>query len=226
LKKILLLFFCFISNYLFAQSDSTQHKNRKWSAGVILYPQFTDRTDYEVELFVPRFGYSAGMNVMYQMTGNFYLETGLLFSKKGWDFTWDNVTFGDMIDPRYGFTYATQTALPSIGYEIQSMEIPVKFNWIPGKGKIRFIGGAGCITSFNLSVYKIIGTNEHIPLNNNITEVGMSITIHGGLVYFINHHFSIRMQPEFQYSLFEPAEIFSDYHLMTLGVNTNFSYKF
>ena len=84
------LFFCLISSSIFAQSDSAIHNQSKWSAGVLLFPQFTDRTDLTPELFVPRFGYSAGLNIIYQITEKFSLESGILFTKKGWNFTFDN----------------------------------------------------------------------------------------------------------------------------------------
>jgi hypothetical protein len=221
------IFFCLISISSFAQSDSAIHKPNKLSVGVVLFPQFTDRSDYKIELFVPRFGYSAGLNIIFQVTKKFSLESGILFSKKGWNFTWDNLTFGDMIDPRYGFTYQTQQVGVTKGYEFQSIDIPLKINWTPGKKKFRFLAGVGCAASFNLSGYRVIGEkNEHESLNANIAEIGMLMSFNAGAVYFINDHFSIRMLPEFQYLLFEPAKIFSDYKTMTLGINANLIYHF
>ena len=223
------LFFCLISSSIFAQSDSAIHNQSKWSAGVLLFPQFTDRTDLTPELFVPRFGYSAGLNIIYQITEKFSLESGILFTKKGWNFTFDNLTFGDMIDPRYGFIYLTQTQYSGLtkGYEFQSIDIPLKINWTPGKKKFRFLVGVGSAASFNLSGERVRGeSNEHESLIVNITEMGMLMSVNAGAVYFLNDHFSIRMLPEFQYLLFEPAEIFSDYKTMSLGINTNLIYRF
>jgi hypothetical protein len=54
---------------------------------------------------VPKIGYTAGLNICYNISRHLGIEAGVQYSNKGYAFKNSDLVFGDMIDPRYGFAY-------------------------------------------------------------------------------------------------------------------------
>jgi len=162
-----------------------------------------------------KIGYTTGLNVAYNISKNLGFELGVQYSNKGYSFTidWSNLTFGDMIDPRYGFVYPTQnTPIPSnvkTLYNYIYLDIPLRALYRFGKKKIQFITGIGITTNILLKATQINvyeyddGDTERktkdAPYDFNSVNFSPMVSI--GIDYQISHKFNLRAEPTIRYGL-------------------------
>ena len=118
-KSLLLLVFLISSQLLFAQSDSS-----KWSVGIYVSPDYAFRTISQnipvmfSDLYInsrnyiekPMLGITAGITVDRNISRHFSIASGIYFKNKGYQWDLSKLTFGDEIDPRFGYTFATTQA--------------------------------------------------------------------------------------------------------------------
>jgi len=101
----------------------------------------------------PRVAISASFRIARQFSKRFGFEAGVGYHQTGWQYGSDlsELTFGDLIDPRRGFIYATDTEVPVEATFIDIfhyLEVPLAFTVTLGRGKLRSVSAIGIAPSF------------------------------------------------------------------------------
>ena len=144
------LLLCFIGLTLFSSAQHNDvYKNNKWSFGLFFSPSYAYRSvtvsdnslqwmaDLNNEADKPKTGYSTGLSILYRLNKPIELETGVLYSNKGFRFEFDEfVTPESQPDPSIPENASTT-------YSYRYLTIPVKTNWffLDRKLKLYMTGG-------------------------------------------------------------------------------------
>jgi hypothetical protein len=163
MKALFTALLFFIPFFIYAQEEeSTERKTVMaitYSADYSYRSQTGDGSELSESIMAlnsqfhkPKYGYTAGVSLFFPMGKRMRLETGLLFANRGEQFVADmeNLTFGDMIDPRYGFVYETLEAFPVSSKNKHSymyVDWPIKLSYPLVEKKLRVSVTAG--PSFN-----------------------------------------------------------------------------
>jgi hypothetical protein len=100
---------------------------------------------------IPKFGYTTGVNLAYNLNKTIGMEIGLQLSNKGYQTETNDCVYGESIDWPYEYLSLNDPSIPSLSKLIHSyyhIEVPLKANFTFGKKKIRFIASAGVVTNF------------------------------------------------------------------------------
>jgi hypothetical protein len=228
-------FLTLISGISFAQSTD-ETKSGKISVGYVFSPQYSYRTvgDQNTGFFddrqTPIFCYSLGANIIYELNKKISFESGILLSRKGWITDLSGLTFGDMIDPRFGFIYEPERNI-IVGNDFYYLDVPIKVNYIFSGQKFQPLLSGGFTTNILLAAYSNVEYNEKTErtklYSTSTNPLGVEVNIAAGGMINFNSKFSLRIMPEFHYSLTELSKSNSaDYHLFSAGLLTNFCYRF
>ncbi len=215
----------------------------RFSIGIIASPEYcyrslsagSDANSYTQSFIasrnnreIPKVGYTVGVNVMYEISKRISVESGINYSDKGYQFDFSGLTFGDMIDPRFGFIYQTQSVEDNIDtwyYHYTNLDIPFKIVYtFPGK-KIRFTASGGFIANIFLDAFETIGSST-VKREDDFNDVGFSAVAATGAVYNFNNRFRLSIMPAFQYSLTNLRNSPVNEHLWSAGVNVGGFYRF
>jgi hypothetical protein len=250
MKFILYLCSILFFHDFFAQ-DSLKTKSinnrRSFSIGVNISPDYCYRTitnstntafgSYIFESRnareIAKLGYTAGVDIMYTISKRLSIETGLQFSNKGYSNKYVELTFGDPIDPRYGFTYSSGTVSQPVNfrfiYSYYYLDIPLRAIYSFGRNKIRFVTGLGITTNIFL-IQKTIGVFDNgyeitSKSTNSVRRINFSPTISLGGDYKINSRFNLRAEPTFRYGFMKTVDAPLGDHLWNAGFNISCYYS-
>lgn len=186
---------------------------------------------------IPKFGFTSGINLKYNFSKHFGIQFGLQYSSKGYAFDLSDLTFGDMIDPRFGFIYQTQTLFEGTPakfvYNYNYLDIPLIVEFIFVKNKIHFITGIGITTNILLStsetaVSKNINGDSKcytFDMIGDYNALNISPTISAGVEYRLCNKINLRAAPTFQYGLIELIDSPIHTHLWNAGFNISCFYR-
>ena len=183
----------------------------------------------------PKFGYTGGVNLKYNVTPRFSLEAGAQYSNKGYAFKNSELIYADMIDPRYGFVYQNvgdaPTHLRRI-YNFHYFDIPVRGIFSFGKNKISFLASAGITTNILLkttttSILEYKGgkkekKNQEYPYD--FRKINISLIVSAGINYKINDKFNISAEPTFRYGILKITDAPVTAFLWNAGMNVSCYY--
>ena len=164
-------------------------------------------------------GYSVGINLDYTISERLALGMGLGFATRGWQ--WKNQ---DYMPPFEGIVSSTNR------YRDEFIDIPISISHFFGKGKTKFILGAGA--EINIFLQSIIVNryeyeDGHCKTTHEQTviyyaepnDLGLSLLLKTGWLRECNMK-RIKVEPVFRYSL---TPLFSDtpalVHLWSVGIN-------
>jgi hypothetical protein len=232
-----------------AFGQETTVKTKRWAVGITLSPDYCYRTlgatgngslwesvlnGYN-NLEIPKFGYTAGLNVMYTLNKHFSIDAGVQYSNKGYAYDLSTLVFGDMIDPRFGFTYTVPSMVADHWfYNFNFLEIPLRLVYLKGEKKTQLTASIGITPSIFLNANERIvnsetGTGqtitETIDLGNNYTKVSWSPTISAGVQYNANDRLCIRAEPMYRYGLTSIHEGSIKRYLWNIGLALSCYYK-
>jgi len=154
---------------------------------------------------IMKFGFTTGLNFSYNFTNNFVLETGFQYSNKGFQTKTNELNFGTMIDPRYGFIYPSKTniAKAKFIYNYNYFDIPLIPKVIVGNSKLRFLAGIGI--SMNVFINKITNlvttdstgktSNDRDTYTNGLRKINFTPIFSAGVDYKINDGMNLRIEP-------------------------------
>ncbi len=177
----------------------------------------------------PKLSYSTGVSICFNLTNHWDVETGLQYSNKGFKRLISDLTFGDMIDPRYGFVY-TQGSVP---YEIilidnfNYLDIPIRAIFSVGKGKVRFIASVGFTTNILISatsttIRKYESEDKERSTQKQIHDyntINISPTAGIGIDWQLSNKLNLRVEPTFRYGLLKIIDTQITAYLWSGGVN-------
>jgi hypothetical protein len=186
----------------------------------------------------PKFSYTAGLNICYNLTKQFAIEAGLQYSNKGYTYV-DNdpeYSVGDMNDPRYGFVYNSISTSPitkfQLIYNFLYFDIPLRAKFYFGKNRLRFVTSLGVTANIFLKanmvrIYKYENGDKDrktFELDHNYKPVNLSPAISAGIDYGISNKFSLAVEPTFRYGLINVQDYYVDNYLWNAGLNLSFYY--
>lgn len=168
---------------------------------------------------VAKFGYTTGVNVLFNYSARVELETGIQYSNKGYKTKNTNLTFE-----------APNTALPikfrSV-YSYQYIGIPLKVRFTVGEGKIRFLSSIGLLTNFLLQV-KQTSVLEYSDGNTeekkqtyaaDFNKLDLSPMVSIGIEYRLSDNIFFIAEPTLRYGLLKTIDAAVTENLWNVGLN-------
>lgn len=232
MKNILLVVFALLASTLNGQEviEKPVNLNKKQIAvGLVFSPDYCFRTlknndgssssamiiDLRNEMEEPVVGFTAGLNFFYGITKKVGIESGVHYSRQGFQIKKNDLFFGDPIDPRNGQVYESSgTEAPSSVKYIDNynyLEIPLRAMFSFGEKRIRVIASGGVTTDIFLNASETIilkyedgdvnRTKQDSPFDSN--TLNLTATISVGAEYRLNSNFFFKAEPTFRYGLLE-----------------------
>ena len=230
------------------QKNTVAKKNRL-SLGVNLSPDICNRTlksrdgnpflvslrnKYEVS----KWGYTLGINGCYILRKHINIDAGLQYSNKGYTAKSSDLTFGDLIDPRYGYVCdlgASVFARPNekIIFNYIYLDVPVRIVYILGKKRLQFTTSLGVTTNILLRATETSISTDSSGNKKQNTEkqaykgkvATLTPTISAGINYQINSKTNMSIEPVFRYSLFDASSASVKTYLWSYGLMIGYYYK-
>ncbi len=166
-------------------------------------------------------GYTAGLNVCFNIKKFIGLETGIQYSNKGYQTKFNDLIFGQP-DPS-----APNKA--KFIYNFHYIDIPVKANFTIGKKKVRFFTSVGVTpnifikeTSTSVLVYSDRTDRKTSPTNYDFKKVNISPTISVGIDWKINSRMNLRVEPTFRYGVLNIIDAPVTDYLYSGGLNISY----
>jgi hypothetical protein len=217
MKQLTILLLFLITTRLNAQekiNESSSSDYKRVQIGINLSPDICFRklenndgssmSDVLINIFdesqIFKIGYTAGLNVCYNLKKNVSIETGLHYSNKGYQTKMQSLSFGT-IDP----SIPNQSKFV---YNFYYIDIPVKANFTIGKKKLRFFTSVGLTTNIfiketvtSVLIYSNRTDRKANPSAFNYNNLNLSPTVSIGIDYKINSKMNLRIEPTFRYGL-------------------------
>ncbi|MGV3637407.1 MAG: outer membrane beta-barrel protein [Flavobacteriales bacterium] len=164
----------------------------------------------------PRLAIATSFRIARQFSKRFGFEAGLGYHRTGWQYSSDlgELTFGDLIDPRRGFIYATDTEVPVEATFIDVfhyIEVPLAFTVTLGRGKLRSVSAVGIAPSFLVMADAVAdyiygdGRSERSRYEavGDYSTFNMIPFFSTGLALRHGSRWEFRLQPTVRYGLFD-----------------------
>jgi hypothetical protein len=244
---LLLLLVC---QQLLAQTPSGEAipaKEHKWQLGVYASPNVSFRTlinssggetgDFIVDsrnsYENPRPGYVVGMSAGIRLRPSLALETGVFLADKGYSARLENLTYGDLTDPRQGFVYGTSPK------PLQSVElidhhyylgIPLLLRYTAGSGKLRFMcsGGIsadvfiGAATTFIREYTDGSSTRSREKRTDSYNRFDLTPTLSTGVDWKLTDRSSLQFAPVVRYGLLHISDTPVTARFYSAGLNVGY----
>lgn len=179
----------------------------------------------------PKIGYTAGLNLCYNKSKHLGIELGVQYSNKGYASKKSDLTFGDIIDPRFGFVYSTNSSSPPTKakyfYNHIYIDIPVRAIFSFGEKRIHFITSIGVATNILLKAtttsvleYENGDTKQEThDQRYNFNSLNISPTISVGIDCKISNKINLRVEPTLRYGLLKIIDAPISAYLWSGGLN-------
>lgn len=186
-----------------------------------------------------KIGYTAGLNICYNLSRKLGLELGAQYSNKGYAMKQDDLTFGDLIDPRYGFVYNTSTTNGTSApvkakfiFNHIYLDVPIRAIYSFGVKRVHLFTSVGVTTNISL---KATQTNvlelengetkrENQDQQENFKSINVSPSVSLGVDYEISKKLNLRAEPTFRYGLLKIIDAPITAYLWSGGLNMSCYY--
>jgi len=171
----------------------------------------------------PTFGLTTGINFIYQKNNRFSLETGILYSRKGYE-TIPILTVDNNLNSGLAKNYSY----------FHYLDIPIKMNYTFIERKLQIYTSVGLIFNFLLkSTYKIVPENPTMDFKTQTGNVNYTLNVFNfsptfglGLKYNINEKIFLKAEPVLQYAISNTNEKSLYYtHLWSVGFNLGILFR-
>lgn len=174
-----------------------------------------------------RLGHSATLFMGYAFSSRFGLEVGIGHALRGWQLDISKLSFGDQIEPRRGYIYATHEELKAVRRDFHYLDIPVRGTLTFGKGPIRWITTAGVSINLLLKATSTVVLGDHSSTNvDGYRPIDLAAVFGTGLIGDVGRKGSIRIEPTLRRSL---QDLRTDYpiaeRLWSVGVMIGYTYR-
>jgi len=232
IKQLVLLFALFPLVSFGQSADSTRVK---WfGIGFNFSPDYSYRilkpttqskwiADLRDTLEIPKFGYTTGLNLLFRVSRNITLETGLQYSNKGEKTKTYPLLFINPNSPQE----PTVTQDVSFVYSYNYLDIPIKANFflINKKFKLFLSGGiSNNLLLFSTSKSTITFSPGNSSTSTVITStkystVNMAVLAGFGIEHHLNSRCSLRLEPIYRRSLRSIIDAPIESYLYSVGMN-------
>ncbi len=235
MKRLLLFTILFFSFSLYGQ-ETIKTKDKRFFIGVIFSPDYSYRNltkkgnslsdnqwneikNYMDSIEISKFGYTSGINFLYQFNTRWSAETGIQYSNKGYQIS--SILTSSI-------EYPEDRNLANILYSYNYIDIPFKANYSFINKRINLFVSIGAILNINInSTIKYIPDiptpqfKTHTKDNNYpYNKINISPTIGFGLNYKINDRMKLSIEPAFRYGILNiDNSSYSTMHLWSTGLN-------
>lgn len=185
-----------------------------------------------------RFSYFASVNFGYNFKRWLSLHTGLEYGNLGYQTTKNPLTYGDMVDPRYGFVYGSSGSVPShtrFIYNFHYLSIPVMLRFTVGQERLKLLFAVGVQADFlvEASTTRVLFYGDRLnnyqtasDTYNDYNTLNISPKVQLGLVYSLNPLMNVSLVPEFRYGLLKIIDTPITGYLYGGGVRVQYEYRF
>lgn len=220
---------------LFGQTNNNQNEN-PLKIGFTFSPDYNyrfltsdpsekSRVDILNSYETPKMGISTGVSILYKIHKRFDIETGILYSNKGYRI---KEHYHDVIDIETG---EIGTELYSFKYSFNYIDIPLKINFYIIRRKLKWFFSTGISTNIFLN-RKTTAFNHDTDethtskYNEGLSRLNIAILIGTGFDYNILDKWNIRIEPIYRQSI-TPASSYSHYKrfMYSIGINIGAYYK-
>jgi hypothetical protein len=225
MKKVATLLFCFIIAYTYGQNE-TSADMKKIQIGTNFSTDACYRTPNSLgSISKPKFGYTTGLGLIYNLNKTVGFEIGLQFSDKGYQT--EPCTY--LIMDNVNIFPSTRQYIHSTYY----IDIPFKTNFTFGKKNIRFITSAGFAANFfiaeNINVMDTYadGSKKLISqsTNHDNKNINLSPMVSFGIDWKITDKMNLKVEPTFKYGIINIIDNANHNYLWNYGVNVGFYYS-
>lgn len=232
---------CFIGLTLFSNAQHNfDSSSRKWSAGIVFSPGYAYRSlapsdsswqwiaGSRNEFEKPKFGYSAGLSVLYRMNKHVELESGLMFSEKGYRYVFDEfVSFDGQPDP-----HIPESAVTTYSYRY--LAIPAKINWFFLNKEMKFFlsGGISGNVFLNAVYTNDIEFADRVEKNTYTDDTSYYKKFHIdvlaglGAEVPVSERLHLRVEPHYRRAITSMTDTFVKLYCWSVGVNTAIYFGF
>jgi len=173
---------------------------------------------------IAKFGYTTGLNVLFNFSELFGFETGIQFSNKGYKTRNQDMVFDPPIEDKNGKLHVV--------YSYQYIGIPLKARFSLGKGKLRFTSSIGLTANFLVDAK----TTRHLDypdgekektassFKSDCNTIDISPFVSAGINYRLNKKFHLFAEPTFRYGVIKMVDAPITGHLWNAGLNLGFYY--
>ncbi|KAA9333718.1 outer membrane beta-barrel protein [Adhaeribacter soli] len=229
MKKLIIAALAFVSFNSYAQTADLK-PNSKIALGVSFSPDYSYRTlksdadskwiiDIREEVESAKLGYTTGANALINLSNRFSLETGLLFSDKGYK-----------AKVKYIVTEPDPNAPESAkhNYRYLTLDVPLKVNYYITTGKIKAFASVGSSANFFMTV-KRTSTYEYangktekktVPASDfGYEKVDIAALASVGVDYALTENLLLRVEPIYRRSVTSITKLPIDGYLYSAGLN-------
>lgn len=216
-------------------ATSVYAQDHKFQVGIIATPEISHRFASGNSIggvnnaYLPKFGYTAGVNFVYNFTQNIGLETGLQLTNKG--YKTDKLVFLDNISLPQG----TINGYSIRYFNYYYLALPFKMNFIFGQKKVRFIGSVGIDTWIFLRTTRKTTkfeddklTSVSVSTPSGISNpINISPIFSAGVDVKLTNSLNLKIEPTFRFGLlnFRNTNTSSE-KLISAGLNLGLYYGF
>ena len=219
-----------------AGQETNEPPDSKLRIGVSFSPNYSYRVlksdagsnfvpDMRNEQEIPKFGYSAGLSVVYTLNQNISLESGVLFTDRGEK---TNELDFSGIDTIYNYPKNGK-----ISYHYQYLDIPVKINIILLRNNFSIFFSGGVSANFLLNEFhRVKGEKndgsefEEKTDDDRLEPFNLQLLIGAGVDYNLTENFSIRFEPVFRRSVISIVDATLRQYPYSFGANFAAYYRF
>lgn len=232
MKKLLILISA-IPFFAYTQENKKAESNKKISVGFTFSPDYNYRalkntddssySDYIInfrnDIEKGKFSFTTGFNINLKIGRKLELQSGLLYSNKGYR------------SPKQVPVYAVQpSGAPS---HIKSkasfhyIDVPLKLNFVSGKGNLKFIAGGGFAAGLLLKKADILtlyypnGSEKELDQSDKFDykKFNLTVLVSAGVEYPLRKNIFLRAEPTLRYGLLKIIDMPVTAKLWNIGLN-------
>jgi hypothetical protein len=237
-KTLLILMFLFPVMLI---GQETDNKLSKFSLGISFSPEYSYRIlnakeeKYEnlVEIInsmeVPKFGFTTGIQIRYDVLKRLNIESGIQFSDKGSKMTTSNFVAADTNDPVLQDLNSFTTVK-----KVYYIEVPLKASYkiILGKISLSIFGGISANIFLDNNTKSIIKYNDgtkdvqHSNSEGNFKSITVSMLTGIGLNYDLNEKLCFIFEPIYKRDYTEVSSVeLAHCYFYSIGANIGMRYR-
>lgn len=172
---------------------------------------------------IGKFGYTTGLNIIFNLNKTIGIETGINYSDKGYQTrTLESIYVNDWIYFRPNISPAKINYV----YDKHYLDFPLKVNFTLGTKKLRFTESTGLITNvYRLGIYEINDETNNVHIKRKYTGHNMpnlSLLISAGVDWKMSSKSDLKIEPVFRCALLNIDDNFSTTYLWSIGLNVSY----
>ncbi len=178
-----------------------------------------------------RAAFSGSLFLGYALSDRWVIEAGLGCTRLGYQskIDGDDLSYGDMIDPRRGFIYSTNDIPPAsirLIDDFYYVEVPLRLRMNLGKGRFRSTTAVGMAPAYLIaansrSVFTYADGDKEATNYDDTDQFlrfDLFATISTGVSYRLKERLEFRLEPMFRYGLLRITDTPVTGHLWSAGI--------